>query len=67
LVVNFDLPLPAEDYEHRIGRTGRGGQHGRAVSLLSASEIGLLRQIQRVVPAPLERVAVPDVATEASR
>jgi ATP-dependent RNA helicase RhlE len=64
LVVNFDLPLVAEDYVHRIGRTGRAGQHGRAVSLVSASEIGLLRQIQRVVAAPLERVAVPGVATE---
>jgi ATP-dependent RNA helicase RhlE len=67
LVVNFDLPLVAEDYVHRIGRTGRAGQHGRAVSLVSASEIGLLRQIQRVVAAPLERVAVPGVATETRR
>ena len=64
LVVNFDLPLVAEDYVHRIGRTGRAGQHGRAVSLVSASEIVLLRQIQRVVAAPLERVAVSGVATE---
>ena len=67
LVVNFDLPLVAEDYVHRIGRTGRAGQHGRAVSLVSASESGLLRQIQRVVAAPLERVAVPGVARETGR
>ena len=67
LVVNFDLPLIAEDYVHRIGRTGRAGQHGRAVSLMSASEIGLLRQIQRVVAAPLERVAVPGTAETATR
>jgi ATP-dependent RNA helicase RhlE len=68
LVVNFDLPLVAEDYVHRIGRTGRAGQHGRAVSLVSASEAGLLRQIQRVVAAPLERVAVPGIAeTETGR
>jgi ATP-dependent RNA helicase RhlE len=68
LVVNFDLPLVAEDYVHRIGRTGRAGQHGRAVSLVSASETGLLRQIQRVVAAPLERVAAPIVnAMEAGR
>ncbi|HET7696630.1 MAG TPA: DEAD/DEAH box helicase [Vicinamibacterales bacterium] len=59
LVVNFDLPLVAEDYVHRIGRTGRAGQQGRAVSLMTASEAGLLRQIQRVVAAPLERVAAP--------
>ena len=66
LVVNFELPLVAEDYVHRVGRTGRAGQHGRAVSLVSASESGLLRQIQQVVAAPLERVATPIAnATEA--
>jgi ATP-dependent RNA helicase RhlE len=59
LVVNFDLPLVPEDYVHRVGRTGRAGQPGRAVSLVSASEDGLLRQIQRVVAAPLDRVPSP--------
>ena len=59
LVVNFDLPLVAEDYVHRIGRTGRAGQQGRAVSLVSGAETGLLREIQRVVTVPLERVALP--------
>jgi ATP-dependent RNA helicase RhlE len=67
LVVNFDLPLVAEDYVHRIGRTGRAGQRGRAVSLVSPSESGLLRQIQRVVAAPLERVAVPGTAPAATQ
>jgi ATP-dependent RNA helicase RhlE len=56
LVVNFDLPLVAEDYVHRIGRTGRAGQTGRAVSLVSASDDKLLRDIQRLVAAPIERV-----------
>jgi ATP-dependent RNA helicase RhlE len=56
LVVNFDLPLVAEDYVHRVGRTGRAGHHGRAVSLVSASDAGLLREIQRLVAVPLERV-----------
>ena len=65
LVVNFDLPLVAEDYVHRVGRTGRAGQLGRAVSLVTASEAGLLRQIQQVVAAPFEQVAAPGVnATE---
>jgi ATP-dependent RNA helicase RhlE len=59
LVVNFDLPLVAEDYVHRVGRTGRAGHHGRAVSLVSASEAGLLRQIERVVAMRLERIAAP--------
>jgi ATP-dependent RNA helicase RhlE len=57
LVVNFDLPLAAEDYVHRVGRTGRAGHQGRAVSLVSASDTRLLREIQRLLPAPLERVA----------
>jgi ATP-dependent RNA helicase RhlE len=67
LIVNFDLPLVAEDYVHRVGRTGRAGQRGRAVSLVSASETGLLRQIQRVVAAPLERVAAPVVTVTKPR
>ena len=68
LVVNFDLPLVAEDYVHRVGRTGRAGQRGRAVSLVTASEAGLLRQIQQVVAAPLESAAAPLAgATEARR
>src|SRR5262245_27274102 len=59
LVVNYDLPLVAEDYIHRIGRTGRAGRSGRAVSLVSASDSQLLRDIQRLLPVPLEKVAVP--------
>jgi ATP-dependent RNA helicase RhlE len=54
LVVNFDLPLVAEDYVHRVGRTGRAGHQGRAVSLVSAADAGLLRDIQRLVASPLE-------------
>ena len=68
LVVNFDMPLVAEDYVHRVGRTGRAGQSGRAVSLVSASEAGLLREIQRVVASPIERVTLPGIAAmETSR
>ncbi len=58
LVVNYDLPLVAEDYVHRVGRTGRAGKAGRAVSLVSASDAALLRDIQRLLPAPLEHVVV---------
>jgi ATP-dependent RNA helicase RhlE len=66
LVVNFDLPLVAEDYVHRIGRTGRAGQQGRAVSLMSPSETDLMRQIQRVIATPLERVPVPGMSEAAT-
>jgi ATP-dependent RNA helicase RhlE len=58
LVINYDLPLVAEDYIHRVGRTGRAGRSGRAVSLVSPSDSHLLRDIQRLLPAPLEQVAV---------
>jgi ATP-dependent RNA helicase RhlE len=56
LVVNFDLPLVAEDYVHRVGRTGRAGHPGRAVSLVSASDATQLRAIERIVAAPLQTV-----------
>ena len=59
LVVNYDLPLVADDYVHRVGRTGRAGREGKAVSLVTAADRGLLRAIQRLLPAPLEEVAVP--------
>jgi ATP-dependent RNA helicase RhlE len=49
LVINYDLPMVAEDYIHRIGRTGRAGLDGQAVSLVSSSDHGLLRDIQRLL------------------
>jgi ATP-dependent RNA helicase RhlE len=58
LVINYDLPLVAEDYIHRVGRTGRAGRSGRAVSLVSASDSRLLQDIQRLLPARLEQVVV---------
>jgi len=57
LVINYDLPLVAQDYIHRVGRTGRAGRSGRAVSLVSPSDKGLLRDIQRLLPATFEQVA----------
>ncbi len=53
LVVNHDLPMVAEDYIHRIGRTGRAGATGEALSLVSPEEGGLLRQIQRMLKVDL--------------
>ncbi|MCO1336794.1 DEAD/DEAH box helicase [Microbulbifer sp. OS29] len=54
-VVNFDLPNVPEDYVHRIGRTGRAGAQGQAVSLVSADEIKQLRDIERLIGKPIER------------
>ncbi|WP_431636273.1 DEAD/DEAH box helicase [Dyella sp. KULCS107] len=49
IVINYDLPMVAEDYVHRIGRTGRAGAEGLAVSLVSHDESGLLRDIRMLV------------------
>lgn len=54
-VVNFDLPNVPEDYVHRIGRTGRAGANGLAVSLVAADEIGELRSIERLINKELDR------------
>jgi ATP-dependent RNA helicase RhlE len=48
-VVNFELPMVPEDYVHRIGRTGRAGVDGDAVSLVCVDEMKLLRDIERVL------------------
>jgi ATP-dependent RNA helicase RhlE len=53
LVVNYDLPLAAEDYVHRVGRTGRAGRAGRAVSLVSSADRSLLPAIQKLVASPM--------------
>jgi ATP-dependent RNA helicase RhlE len=66
LVVNFDLPLVASDYIHRAGRTGRAGLSGRAVSLVSPEDRNLLRDIQRLLPAPIEHVTIDGYAVTAS-
>ena len=54
-VVNFDLPKVCEDYVHRIGRTGRAGSEGEAVSLVSADEINLLAAIETLIRQTLTR------------
>lgn len=59
-VVNFDLPQVAEDYVHRIGRTGRAGATGLAVSLVCADEIGQLKSIEKLIKQQLNRVEIED-------
>jgi ATP-dependent RNA helicase RhlE len=59
-VVNFDLPNVPEDYVHRIGRTGRAGAKGEAISLVSADEAKQLFDIERLIQTKLERIMVDD-------
>ena len=54
-VVNFDLPYVPEDYIHRIGRTARAGQEGKAVSLVSADEHKLLADIEKLLKQEIPR------------
>lgn len=57
-VVNFDLPQVAEDYVHRIGRTGRAGKAGEAFSLVSADEVGVLFEIERLMKKKIVREVI---------
>lgn len=56
-VVNFDLPQVAEDYVHRIGRTGRAGSSGEALSLVCPEEAYLLAEIEKLLKRQIPRVA----------
>ncbi|MEY4718194.1 MAG: hypothetical protein RL563_812 [Pseudomonadota bacterium] len=56
-VVNFDLPQVAEDYVHRIGRTGRAGAEGQAISLVDPEEAHLLLAIEKLLKREIPRVA----------
>ena len=56
-VVNFDLPAVAEDYVHRIGRTGRAGAEGEAISLVTQEEAHLLGAIEKLLNKQIPRVA----------
>ena len=58
-VVNYELPNVPEDYVHRIGRTGRAGARGQAVSLVSADENGLLRDIERLLKRAIPVLQTP--------
>src|SRR5690606_41265081 len=58
-VVNFELPQVAEDYVHRVGRTGRAGKEGEAVSLVCGEEKVLLAGIEKLLRRSIPRTVVP--------
>jgi ATP-dependent RNA helicase RhlE len=57
-VVNYDVPQQAEDYVHRIGRTGRAAKEGDAFTFMCADEIGMVRTIERVIAQKIPRISV---------
>ncbi|HEX5391713.1 MAG TPA: DEAD/DEAH box helicase [Rhodocyclaceae bacterium] len=58
-VVNYELPHTAEDYVHRIGRTGRAGKKGNAISLVAPEEKTRLDDIEKLIKIKIEQVVVP--------
>jgi ATP-dependent RNA helicase RhlE len=58
-VINYELPNVPEDYVHRIGRTGRAGRKGEAISLVCVDELNLLRDIERLLKQDLPKVVLP--------
>jgi superfamily II DNA/RNA helicase len=58
-VINYDLPKNAEDYVHRIGRTGRAGASGIAISFASPKEVDSLRQIERYIGQTIPQQVIP--------
>jgi len=65
-VVNFELPNVPEDYVHRIGRTGRAGSEGDAISLVSADESRLLEDIERLLKREIPKEIIPGFELDAA-
>ncbi|MFN0139646.1 MAG: DEAD/DEAH box helicase, partial [Pyrinomonadaceae bacterium] len=59
-VINYDIPEAPEDYVHRIGRTGRAGKNGRAITLFTIAEEHSMRAIEKLTGQTVERVVLPD-------
>jgi ATP-dependent RNA helicase RhlE len=58
-VINYDVPQQAEDYVHRIGRTGRAANEGDAFTFMSPDEIAMVRLIEHVIGQEIPRISVP--------
>jgi ATP-dependent RNA helicase RhlE len=63
-VINYDVPKMAEDFIHRVGRTGRAGLQGRASTLAAGAEVMELRQIERALKIKLERLQTETVMAD---
>jgi superfamily II DNA/RNA helicase len=59
-VINFDVPIAPQDYVHRVGRTGRAGNQGQAITLVTPVEELAMRDIERLTEQKVKRVVLPD-------
>lgn len=66
-VINFDLPMVAEDYIHRIGRTGRAGASGTAITFVNMNDHRLLSSIERMTGRQLPRTVIPGLEPQQRR
>jgi ATP-dependent RNA helicase RhlE len=66
-VVNYDLPKVAEDFIHRVGRTGRAGAQGRATSIVAGAEVIELRNIERTLKLRIERLQIDSSSPDQPR
>ena len=66
-VVNYELPFVAEDYVHRIGRTGRAGASGTAISFVSPDDGKLLAEIEKLIKRKLDEQPMPDLSSYGDR
>jgi ATP-dependent RNA helicase RhlE len=64
LVINYDMPENNEDYVHRIGRTGRAGLDGKAISFATADQRGNIKQIERLIKKTIPILALPKLEAE---
>jgi ATP-dependent RNA helicase RhlE len=69
MVINYEMPSAAEDYVHRIGRTGRAGAFGKAISLVSPEEEKYLKEIEKLIKKEIEKetAVVPHAAQHSAR
>jgi len=67
IVINFDLPDNSEDYVHRIGRTGRAGKFGKAISFVTPSEKADIRKIELLIRKSLPVLSLPELVAEQER
>jgi len=65
-VVNFELPNVSEDYVHRIGRTGRAGNEGEAISLVCVDEHEFLANIEKLIKKDIQKIALKDFKPDPS-